>query len=182
MAAMTKKGASSWVYEPEPKTSAYEGEFGSLEQHIEPLADVDLSEVELVPETAAERVTVPPDIFESEHPQMAEAMQFAKLYGELRRVRDELKVMTEDRDEWIAMAVEREDELQSLRGATGSGWQGDEGKVLSMLSRRLELGEAQYGALDVHDDRDKVREAIEEALDMSVYLATKLVAISEAGE
>ena len=60
-----------------------------------------------------------------------------------------------------------------------SEFKGDESKVLDLIEERLRIGEQRYGALNVHDKRDKVQEALEEALDLAVYLATQLVALKE---
>lgn len=55
----------------------------------------------------------------------------------------------------------------------------DEEKVMESIRGRLELGYRQYGQLDLAlDSRDLLKEAIEEAADMSVYLHSKLVQIS----
>jgi hypothetical protein len=52
----------------------------------------------------------------------------------------------------------------------------DELAVLAVIAERLRLGQRQYGALDaVHDRRDWTHEALEEALDLAVYLAAALL-------
>jgi hypothetical protein len=48
----------------------------------------------------------------------------------------------------------------------------DAARVLLAIAKRLQMGRAQYGALCIANDaRDWTKEAHEEALDMSVYLA-----------
>lgn len=52
----------------------------------------------------------------------------------------------------------------------------DELRVLRAVTERLVLGRRQYGELDLATDpRDWAREAAEEALDLSVYLAIRLL-------
>jgi hypothetical protein len=52
----------------------------------------------------------------------------------------------------------------------------DEQRVVLAIAQRLALGRRQYGALDLAtDQRTWMREAYEEALDMSNYLAMALV-------
>ena len=52
----------------------------------------------------------------------------------------------------------------------------DEQRVLLAIAKRLAMGREQYGALDLATDpRDWTKEAYEEALDMSNYLAMALV-------
>lgn len=64
------------------------------------------------------------------------------------------------------------------RGLLGA----DERAVVALVRKRLELGAVQYGALDVVGDRrDWVREALEEALDLSVYLAAALLRLGRGG-
>jgi len=68
------------------------------------------------------------------------------------------------------------DELASVVAELGT----DEHRVLLVLAKRLLLGQAAYGRLDLaHDRRDWTAEARDEALDLSVYLAIALV--REAG-
>lgn len=63
-------------------------------------------------------------------------------------------------------------ELLELVDALGP----DERRVLLAVARRLAMGQRQYGALDVAGDRrDWRKEAAEEALDASVYLACELL-------
>lgn len=63
-------------------------------------------------------------------------------------------------------------ELNSLAGRMGD----DELRVLVTLARRLAMGREQYGELRIdRDRRDWTKEASEEALDLSVYLAIALL-------
>ena len=51
-------------------------------------------------------------------------------------------------------------------------------KILKLIQKRLQIGERKYGHENVEtDDRDFIVEALEEALDCSVYLAAKLIGI-----
>jgi len=51
-------------------------------------------------------------------------------------------------------------------------------KILDLIEERLIIGERKYGNENViNDGRDFVQEALEEALDCSVYLAAKLIEI-----
>ena len=51
-------------------------------------------------------------------------------------------------------------------------------KILDLIEQRLLIGERKYGNENViNDGRDFVQEALEEALDCSVYLAAKLIEI-----
>ena len=51
-------------------------------------------------------------------------------------------------------------------------------KILDLIEERLLIGERKYGNENVIDDgRDFIQEALEEALDCSVYLAAKLIEI-----
>jgi len=51
-------------------------------------------------------------------------------------------------------------------------------KILDLIEERLVIGERKYGNENVIDDgRDFIQEALEEALDCSVYLAAKLIEI-----
>jgi hypothetical protein len=52
----------------------------------------------------------------------------------------------------------------------------DELRVLLAIARRLAVGRVQYGALDIRGDRrDWRKEAMEEACDLSVYMACELL-------
>ena len=54
----------------------------------------------------------------------------------------------------------------------------DEEEVIRYVKGRLNKGLEQYGTLDItEDNRDYVHEALEEALDMAVYLACQLIKI-----
>jgi len=54
----------------------------------------------------------------------------------------------------------------------------DEPKVMRLMRERLEGGYNQYGSLDLAlDSRDLVTEALEEALDLSIYLSSRLLQI-----
>ena len=51
-------------------------------------------------------------------------------------------------------------------------------EILDLIEERLVIGERKYGNENVIDDgRDFIQEALEEALDCSVYLAAKLIEI-----
>ena len=51
-------------------------------------------------------------------------------------------------------------------------------EILDLIEERLVIGERKYGNENVIDDgRDFLQEALEEALDCSVYLAAKLIEI-----
>ena len=51
-------------------------------------------------------------------------------------------------------------------------------KILDLIEERLLIGERKYGNENViNDGRDFLQEALEEALDCSVYLAAKLIEI-----
>ena len=53
--------------------------------------------------------------------------------------------------------------------------------ILLRIKERLELGAKKYGdTIDLNDSRDFLKEAIEEALDMTVYLTTFLFKIESA--
>jgi len=55
---------------------------------------------------------------------------------------------------------------------------GDEEDVLRVIRERVELGQKQYGKLDIaRDEREWTKEALEETLDLCVYLAIRLVKI-----
>ncbi|MCX7618911.1 hypothetical protein [Tepidiforma sp.] len=52
----------------------------------------------------------------------------------------------------------------------------DEAAVLELLRRRLELGHERYGPLDLGTaPNDYVQEALEEALDLAIYLVFRLI-------
>ena len=51
-------------------------------------------------------------------------------------------------------------------------------EILDLIEERLLIGERKYGNENViNDGRDFIQEALEEALDCSVYLAAKLIEI-----
>jgi hypothetical protein len=51
----------------------------------------------------------------------------------------------------------------------------DERAVLDMLTQRLTLGQSRYGELVIdQDSRDWTREALEESLDLAIYLSIRL--------
>ena len=51
-------------------------------------------------------------------------------------------------------------------------------RILKLIQERLEVGQRKYGHENVEtDDRDFIVEALEEALDCSVYLAAKLIEV-----
>ena len=53
-------------------------------------------------------------------------------------------------------------------------------KIIDLIGKRLVKGEKRYGKENVASDgRDFIQEALEEALDCSVYLAGHLVEIQE---
>ena len=53
-------------------------------------------------------------------------------------------------------------------------------KILNLIEQRLAKGEKRYGKENISSDgRDFVQEALEEALDCSVYLAGHLLEIQE---
>lgn len=52
----------------------------------------------------------------------------------------------------------------------------DERRIVDLIADRLEHGRKQYGDLDLaRDKRDWNQEALEEALDLAVYLAIALI-------
>jgi len=56
--------------------------------------------------------------------------------------------------------------------------QENEHKVMSLINERLELGRNRYGGdipINGEKNRDNLKEAIEEALDLSIYLASVLI-------
>mgnify|MGYP003140222211 CR=1 FL=1 len=51
-------------------------------------------------------------------------------------------------------------------------------KIIKLIEERIEKGKRKYAdEIDPHDGREWIQEAIEEALDLSVYLATELIRI-----
>lgn len=61
-------------------------------------------------------------------------------------------------------------------GAPKTAWRDDiVGKLQADLDKRRELGLAKYGkVMDIHDGRDWLVEAFEEAMDLCVYLRTAI--------
>ena len=60
---------------------------------------------------------------------------------------------------------------------------GDEAAVLGLVRERLELGRMRYGDLDLmRDQRDRLVEGLEEALDLSIYLAAELLRLRRLRE
>lgn len=56
----------------------------------------------------------------------------------------------------------------------------DEDRIVELIRERLVRGEREYGSLDLaHDGRSWALEALEEALDLSVYLAALHMRITE---
>ena len=56
-------------------------------------------------------------------------------------------------------------------------------EILDLIEERLLIGERKYGNENViNDGRDFVQEALEEALDCSVYLAARLLELDEKKE
>ena len=47
--------------------------------------------------------------------------------------------------------------------------------IVSLIKQRMEKGRKEYGHGLLKGDRDWTKEALEEALDMSIYLSAKLV-------
>jgi hypothetical protein len=53
-------------------------------------------------------------------------------------------------------------------------------KILNLIESRLLLGEQKYGHQNItNDGRDFLKESLEEALDCCVYLAARLLELSE---
>jgi hypothetical protein len=48
-------------------------------------------------------------------------------------------------------------------------------EILELIKERMEKGRKEYGHGLLRGDRDWTKEALEEALDMSIYLSAKLV-------
>ena len=53
------------------------------------------------------------------------------------------------------------------------------GDIMELVKKRMEKGRKEYGHGLIRNDRDWTKEALEEALDMSIYLSAKLVEISK---
>jgi len=53
-------------------------------------------------------------------------------------------------------------------------------RILKLIKERLRVGEKKYGNENVvSDDRDFLQEALEEALDLSVYISARLIEIKQ---
>ena len=53
-------------------------------------------------------------------------------------------------------------------------------KILRLVEERLLVGEKKYGNENVtNDGRDFIQEALEESLDLAVYVAAKLIEIKQ---
>ena len=53
-------------------------------------------------------------------------------------------------------------------------------RIIKMIQKRLEIGKREYGSqIMVNDGRDWLDEALEEALDLAVYLSAKIIHIKE---
>jgi len=56
-------------------------------------------------------------------------------------------------------------------------------KILNLIEKRLEIGAAKYeGQVPLDGSRDNLIESIEEALDLSVYLAAVLLELRRRGK
>jgi len=52
--------------------------------------------------------------------------------------------------------------------------------IVKRIEERLEIGKREYAdQLDVNDGRDWVKEALEEALDLSIYITAKLMQMEQ---
>lgn len=95
------------------------------------------------------------------------AIALLTCFAELARSRAELWL----RDTW-RRAREPEHELSKILGQLGP----DERRVMLFVARRLLMGQAQYGLLNIlRDRRDWKRELGEEAADALVYAACEEV-------
>ena len=53
-------------------------------------------------------------------------------------------------------------------------------EIVEAIKERLEMGKKEYPEeLDVQDGRDWVKEALEEALDLSIYITAKLMQMEQ---
>ena len=53
-------------------------------------------------------------------------------------------------------------------------------EIVDAIRERLEMGKKEYPEeLDVQDGRDWVKEALEEALDLSIYITAKLMQMEQ---
>lgn len=55
------------------------------------------------------------------------------------------------------------------------------GDIMELIKERMEKGRKEYGHGLIRNDRDWTHEALEEALDMSIYLSAKLCEIKDDG-
>ena len=56
-------------------------------------------------------------------------------------------------------------------------------KVIELIEERIDKGKRKYKSeIDPHDGREWVQEALEEALDMTVYLAIEMIRIKEGNK
>ena len=56
-------------------------------------------------------------------------------------------------------------------------------EIMDRIAERLEIGKREYGhQVDINDGRNWVKEALEEALDLSVYISAKLLQLEEKGK
>tara|TARA_R110002020_G_scaffold76865_2_gene194435 strand:+ start:2391 stop:2570 length:180 start_codon:yes stop_codon:yes gene_type:complete len=54
-------------------------------------------------------------------------------------------------------------------------------RIIKLIQDRIEKGKEKYGEqIDPNDGREWIQEAIEEALDLAVYLATELIRIKDS--
>lgn len=53
------------------------------------------------------------------------------------------------------------------------------GDIVELIKKRMEKGRKEYGHGIVKGDRNWTKEALEEALDMSIYLSAKLVELKD---
>jgi len=59
----------------------------------------------------------------------------------------------------------------------------DEKKIISLISARLGRGRGQYGPWLIDNDcRDYLQEALEEALDLAIYLAGEILRLQKKKE
>lgn len=54
------------------------------------------------------------------------------------------------------------------------------GDIVELVKKRMEKGRKEYGHGLMKGDRDWTKEALEEALDMSIYLSAKLVEMTKS--
>ena len=71
-----------------------------------------------------------------------------------------------------AMAVAKKKQEQSRDELNGD--------IVKLINERMEKGRKEYGHGLIRGDRDWTKEALEEALDMSIYLSAKLVEMKKS--